>query len=78
MRKRMFASYGAVAAVTALAATVLTACEPDGMASVAEPVDLSAVLDWSPATGADTVRTPDAGSPSTPRARPAATPAPRT
>jgi len=46
MRKRLFASYGAVAAVTALAATVFTACVPEGTDVVAAPMDLSEALAW--------------------------------
>lgn len=46
MRKRMFASYGAVAAATAIAATVLAAGDPE-VKAVETHVDWSAPLDWT-------------------------------
>ena len=44
MKMRVLASYGAIAAVTLVAALSLTACEPASL-SVASP-DYGAALDW--------------------------------
>jgi hypothetical protein len=43
----MFSSYAAVVAATALAAAVLAACEPDGMAFDPARMDLGAALQAS-------------------------------
>ena len=45
MRKQRFATYGAVAAVTLVAAAVLAACEPASV-SMTTP-DWSSALDWA-------------------------------